>query len=174
MTESNSESVRVLEKGIEQAHAALLAVREDQLTLPTPCEQWDVGQLVAHLALDPANMLDMATGGAPDWSATPDRVEDPAGTFRAGSDALLAHWRESEESADWQIAELAVHTWDVATATGQPTESLDPEVAERGLAFMSGALKPELRGNAFGPERTAPEGASVYERIAAFSGRVVR
>jgi len=169
----NNESVRVLEKGIVQAHAAILAVRDEQLTLPTPCEKWDVGQLVAHLALDPANMLDMATGGSPDWSAVPDRVDDPAGTFRAGAEALVAHWRQADDSADWQIAELAVHTWDVATATGQPVGDLDPEVAERGLAFMSQVLKPEMRGEAFAPERAAPDSADAYERIAAFAGRDV-
>jgi len=169
----NNESVRVLERGIEQAHAAILAVRDDQLTLPTPCEKWDVGQLLAHLALDPANMLDMATGGSPDWSAVPDRVDDPSGTFRTGAEALVAHWQNTDDSADWQIAELAVHTWDVATATGQPVDALDPEVAERGLAFMSAVMKPEMRGDAFGPEQAAPDGASAYERIAAFSGRVL-
>jgi len=167
------ESVRVLEKGIDQAHAAIRAVRDDQLTQPTPCEKWDVGQLVAHLALDPANMLDMATGGSPDWSAVPDRVDDPAGTFRAGAEALVAHWQQTDDPADWQIAELAVHTWDVATATGQPVDALDPEVAERGLAFMSQVLKPEMRGDVFAPERTAPDGANAYERIAAFAGRQV-
>ncbi len=169
----HNESVRVLERGIDQAHAAILAVRDDQLTLPTPCEKWDVGQLLAHLALDPANMLDMATGGSPDWSAVPDRVDDPAGTFRSGAEALMAHWQQAGDSADWQIAELAVHTWDVATATGQPVGDLDPEVAERGLAFMSLVLKPEMRGDAFAPERAARDGASAYERIAAFAGRQV-
>lgn len=170
---TNHESVRLLEQGLAQAHAAIVAVRDDQLALPTPCDQWDVGQLLAHLAHDPANMLEMATGGSPDWSAIPDRVDDPGAMFRAGADALLAHTRQNDASADWQMAEFAVHTWDVTTATGQPVDDLDPEVAERGLAFMSQTLKPEMRSTAFGPERPAPEGASAYERIAAFAGRDV-
>ena len=169
----SNESVRLLELGLAQAHAAIVAVRDDQLTLPTPCDEWDVGQLLAHLAHDPATMLDMATGGSPDWSAIPDRVDDPGDVFRAGAEALVAHWRQTDDSADWQMAELAVHTWDIATATGQPVGTLDPEVAERGLAFMSQVLKPEMRGAAFGPERAAPAGASAYERIAAFAGREV-
>ena len=96
---------------------------------------------------------------------------DPAGTFDAGAERLLAHYGSTDQAADWQLAELAVHTWDLATATGQPVDSLDPGVAERGLAFMTKTLKPEMRSTAFGPEQPAPAGASAYERIAAFAGR---
>ncbi len=171
MTENQNESVRALETGIAQARAAIRTVREEQLTLPTPCDEWYVGQLLAHLALDPDYMLAMVTGGSPDWSAIPDRIENPAGTFDAGAERLLAHYVSTDQAADWQLAELAVHTWDLATATGQPVDSLDPVVAERGLAFMTKTLKPEMRSTAFGPEQPAPAGASAYERIAAFAGR---
>ncbi len=59
------------------------------------------------------------------------------------------------------------------TATGQATQ-LDPAVAERGYAFMSNALKPEMRAGAFGPEQPAPDHADPYQQIAAFAGRDVR
>jgi uncharacterized protein (TIGR03086 family) len=71
---------------------------------------------------------------------------------------------------DWQTAEFALHTWDLARATGQSTD-LDPDVALRGLAFMSGALTPENGGDAFGPEVAVPDDAPPYDRIAAFAGR---
>ncbi len=179
MTESNdtTESVLVLERALDQAHAAILGVRREELDQPTPCTGWDVGQLLAHLAVGPGNLLDMARGGSPDWSAAPDRVDDPAGTFRAGADELLAHWRDSDpaerQGIDWQIAEFAAHTWDVVTATGQ-TPELDSDVAERGLAFMSATLKPEMRGDTFAPEQPAPANATPHERLAAFAGRDVR
>ena len=57
-------------------------------------------------------------------------------------------------------------------ATGQSVELL-PEVAERGLGFMSVMLTPENRGEAFGPAVAAPEDAPVYDRLAAFAGRAV-
>ena len=179
MTESNDndEPVRVLERALDQAHAAIQGVRDDELGQPTPCTGWDVGQLLGHLAVGPGNLLEMARGGSPDWSAAPHRVDDPAGQFRAGADELLAHWQQADDEAkqgiDWQIAEFAAHTWDVVTATGQ-TPELDPDIAERGLAFMSGALKPEVRGDAFGPEQPAPDDATAHERLAAFAGRTVR
>ena len=48
---------------------------------------------------------------------------------------------------------------------------LDPEVAERGMAFMSTGLTDENRGPAFGPEVQAPGDAPVYVRLAAVAGR---
>jgi hypothetical protein len=53
------------------------------------------------------------------------------------------------------------------------TSGLDPEVAERGLAFMQASLTPDNRGPVFGPERPAPGAADAYGRIAAFAGRTV-
>ena len=50
---------------------------------------------------------------------------------------------------------------------------LDSEVAERGLAFVSGAMTADNRGDAFGPEVEPPAGAGPYERLAAFLGREV-
>jgi hypothetical protein len=66
-----------------------------------------------------------------------------------------------------------VHTWDLATAMGESTAALDPEVAECGLAFMLASLTNDNRGGVFAPEQEAPSGADPYARIAAFAGRAV-
>ena len=73
-------------------------------------------------------------------------------------------------SADMQTGEFAVHTWDLARAVGH-TDPLDPDVAERGLAFLSQGLTPDNRGRAFGAEVDVPADAPVYDRLAAFAGR---
>jgi uncharacterized protein (TIGR03086 family) len=65
-----------------------------------------------------------------------------------------------------------VHTWDLARATGQ-SRPLLPEVAERGLAFMTAMLTPERRGKAFSPEVAVPDDAPVYDRLAGYAGRAV-
>lgn len=98
-------------------------------------------------------------------------------TFRVTGDDLIHAWHQGAggegASADWQSAELAVHTWDLATAIGFPLDRLDPEVATRGLAFMADNLTAENRAAAFGPEQQAAEDAGPYERIAAYAGRSV-
>jgi uncharacterized protein (TIGR03086 family) len=169
------ESVAVLSRALDQAGDVLAGVHADQLSNPTPCENWTVEQLIAHLLASPRNFIEMTTGGDPDWSAAPPVPEDWAGEFRSSADDLIHLWHEKEadtdtSQADWQTAEFAVHTWDLARATGQSTD-LDPQVAERGLAFMSATMKPEMRGDAFGAEVSVPDDAPVYERLAAFAGR---
>lgn len=172
------ESLDVLARALDQTSAVLAAIEPSQLTEPTPCRDWDVGQLVGHVVADPRNLLAMARGDQVDWSAQPEPPRSAwADEFRRGADDLLAHWRGLGDDAqpaqiDWQTAEFAVHTWDLAQATGW-SKPLDPAVAERGLAFMSNALTPDNRGQAFDAEQPAPEGAGPYERIAAFSGRSV-
>ncbi|MCW2796078.1 TIGR03086 family metal-binding protein [Nocardioides sp.] len=175
MTEAN-ESVVLLSRALDQAGDVLTAIREDQLTLPTPCGDWDVARLIAHVVATPANFVTLSTGGEVDWAAEPAPAgHDYAARFRSGADDLIHFWHQAGDSArpeqlSWQLAELAVHTWDLARATGQ-TPQLDPEVAERGLAFMSASLTPENRGDAFGAEVQVPEDAPAYDRIAAFAGR---
>lgn len=174
MTTPN-ESVVLLSRALDQCGDAIAAIHEDQLADPTPCRDWDVGRLISHVVADPRHFLEMATGGKPDWSGEPDRVLYAAATFRSAADDLIHHWHQQGDDADpaqvdWQTAEFALHTWDLVRATGQ-ARPLNPDVAERGLAFMSGALTDENRGEAFRPAQPAPDGADAYSRLAAFSGR---
>lgn len=173
-----TESVVVLSRALDQAGDVLAGVHADQLALPTPCADWDVAHLIGHLVDAPVRFLQMARGEKPDWSAGPRPVAGNWVTdFRSNADDLIHHWHRLGAAADagqvdWEIAEIAVHTWDVARATGQ-SPPLVPEVAERGLAFMSAMLTPERRGDAFGPEARLPDDAPVYDRLAAFAGRAV-
>jgi uncharacterized protein (TIGR03086 family) len=170
-------AVVVLSRALDQAGDVLEAVHPDDLGRPTPCEDWDVAHLVAHLLADPVNLLAMGRGEDVDWSAEPPLVEEGwAPEFRNRADDLIHHWHQVDDehagAADFNTAEIATHTWDLARAVGYEGD-LDPEVAERGLAFMNATMKPEMRGGAFAPEREAPADADAYARLAAFAGREV-
>jgi uncharacterized protein (TIGR03086 family) len=175
MTSTVERSIEVLSRALDQTADVLPAIPDDKLSAMTPCSEWDVARLVAHVLADPQNFVAMSGGGRPDWSAAPPLPEDWTGEFRARAAELMRTWKESgdgtsPQSVDWQTAEFAVHTWDLVRATGVPIE-LDPQVAERGLDFMSGALTPDNRGDAFAPAVTLAEDAPVYDRLAAFAGR---
>ena len=88
------------------------------------------------------------------------------GTIKSRLGDLPATWVINQHLAD-----MAVHGWDIARATGQSTD-LDTGVAQTALEWARGALKPELRGTAFGPEVEVPASAPVYDRLAGFFGRV--
>jgi uncharacterized protein (TIGR03086 family) len=173
------DEVRVLARALDQAGDVLDHVHPDQLSLPTPCDGWDVGALVDHLVAAPRRFLMLMRGEQVDWSTPPEHLAEGWGpAFRVAGDDLIHAWHEGvgagAANADWQSAELAVHTWDLATAAGYPLAALDEEVAARGLAFMRANLSAENRGPAFGPEQEIPADAGGYEQIAAYAGRRVR
>jgi uncharacterized protein (TIGR03086 family) len=175
-TTRTDDSVRVLIHALDQAGDVLDHVHADHLLNPTPCEDWNVAALVDHLVATPARFLAGMRGEAPDWSAAAPHVEHGWGPeFRNHADDLVHAWHELKgpppTPAQWQVAELAVHTWDLATAIGFSVQRLDPEVAEIALEFMRSSLRPEQRGEAFGPEQPAQEDAGPYHRLAAFAGR---
>ena len=171
------ESVAVLSRALDQAGDVLASVHRDQLSDPTPCKDWTVEQLIRHLLADTGNFVTMMNGDQPDWAAEPPVLpEDWTAAFRSAADDLIHKWHQREGAAgegppaDMQTGEFAVHTWDLARAIGH-TDPLDPEVAERGLAFLSQGLTPDNRGGAFGAEVEVPADAPVYDRLAAFAGR---
>jgi uncharacterized protein (TIGR03086 family) len=168
----------VLRRGLDQLAGLLDDVPSGALGDRTPCPQWNVQDLVDHIVAAPSRFARMARGEEVDWSATPSAGREPAAQFRSHAEDLLravadGGAQDGSIPVDWQCAELAVHTWDLATALGRSTGDLDAEVAERGLAFMRASLTDDNRGPAFGPAQPAPEGADAYQRIAAFAGRSV-
>jgi uncharacterized protein (TIGR03086 family) len=169
----------VLRRALHQLSELLVDIHPESLSDPTPCAEWTVQDLVDHIVAAPEKFARIVRDQPIDWSApTPPAGRDPAGTFRSHTDDLLRAWDQHDGSAgpagiDWQCAELAVHAWDLATALHRSTGELDPEVAERGLAFMQDNLTPNNRGAAFGPAQAPPGGADAYQRIAAFAGRSV-
>ncbi len=155
-------------------------VHDDDLGRGTPCHDWDVAALADHLIAAPANFVAMMRGEEPDWSGAAPHVEEGRGqAFRAGADDLMHAWHGVERAdgdagpAAWQVAEIAIHTWDLAKAIGWPVDRLEPVVAETALGYLKDNLKPEMRDPVFGPERDAPASATPYDALAAFAGRTV-
>ena len=56
------EAVVVLSRALDQAGDVLAGVNPDQLSAPTPCNDWTVEQLIAHLLAAPGNFVTMAVG----------------------------------------------------------------------------------------------------------------
>ena len=167
--------VSVLSHAIDQVGDVLDHVHPDQLGGPTPCSEWDVATLLDHVLAQPGRFLTMMRGEEVDWAAPVLHVEDGWGpAFRVAGDDLIHRWHELDGEppvpAGMQIAEFAVHTWDVATAIGYPVDRLDPEVAEFALAFLRDNL-PADRGPMFAAAQESDGGP--YEQLAAFAGRSV-
>jgi len=187
---SDGDTVALLGRALEQTAAIIAAIPVSQAGLATPCPGWDVAMLVRHLtAQDLRNFLASARGEAADWQAPADELgQDWAADFRDRAARLTAVWQQADldqllpmpgggqsalrSRADQQIAELAMHGWDLVVATGQQT-GLDPVLAEHALRWSRQMLRPEYRGpdRAFGAEVPVPPDAPAYQRLAGWFGR---
>ncbi|MFE3195688.1 TIGR03086 family metal-binding protein [Nocardia sp. NPDC059240] len=182
-------AVDLLERAVAQLGDVIAALTPDQAFLPTPCDDWQVRRLLDHIVgqILPAFLI-AARGEMPDWSAPPVPLDDNWGEeYRIRAGWLLEVWRTADLEqpvpgmggpaplrgrTDQQIAEFAVHAWDLTRATGQG-RTLDPDLAEAALAWSKPLLKPEFRGpgRAFGPEVPIAADAPIYDRMAAWFGR---
>jgi uncharacterized protein (TIGR03086 family) len=117
----------------------LVNVTSDQLSSPTPCPEWDVKALIDHVIAGNQRVVERAGGHV---APLP---EDVGGAHRASAkvaqetfaapQALLRSYRlpigELPGTAfiELRTSDLLTHAWDLAIATGQPTD-LDPALAE--------------------------------------------
>jgi uncharacterized protein (TIGR03086 family) len=191
MTEE-TDRLQVLSRALDQLAVVIADVTAGQAELPTPCRSWTVRDVIAHVVRDLANFATVARGERPDYSTQLANLSAHwSGAFDTGRRALDEAWRSADldspvpamvggetplvSRADQQIAELAVHAWDLARATGQ-SEDLDQQVATHGLRWARQNLAPQHRGSedegkAFGPEVVVPDDAPMYERLAGWFGR---
>jgi len=172
-------TIEQLADALDRTGHLVAGIRDDQWRNSTPCAEWDLRALVAHVVN--GNTMFAAALGAEtvptaeyDQSAATllaafrqpgvlDRiVEIPFGTVPA---AVALHIR---------LTELLVHGWDIAHATDQRTD-FPEELAEQELAFSKTALNSVPPGRSpFAAPQPAPEAAPALDRLAAILGRDVK
>jgi uncharacterized protein (TIGR03086 family) len=181
----DSASIRLLQRADDQLRRVISRLSPAQAGLPTPCSEFNLRTLINHIVYDVQVFTAMISGGQR-GSPDVDRLGDNwLAAYRSSADLLLSTWRRrgtggtltsrtGELPATWALgqhtSDLVVHAWDVSRATGN-TDELDPELAEAALAWGRENLKPEFRGQAFGPEVPVPENAPIYDRMAGYFGR---
>jgi uncharacterized protein (TIGR03086 family) len=188
---TENDPLALLRRALDQTGELIAGSRREQAELPTPCRSWTVDHLIGHVVTDTGNFAAAVSGAKPDWSKAPEVGDDWAAAFAAGREGLDAAWAGADlqsevptmgggtaplvSKADQQIAEFAVHGWDIARATGQSVD-LDAAVAEHGLRWAKQNLSPQFRGpedegKSFGDEVPVPDDAPAYERLAGWFGR---
>ena len=180
---------------LEQAHRALrgvvAGVKAGDWQAPTPCEGWNVTQVLQHAAGDQLGYASKLTGGAgPAYDpfapsgtldGSPADLLDPALTAAAEAFAgvdptdpevpvpLPPFTVPAETAAGAAALDAAVHAWDIAVATGQPSP-LSAELATA-LRPTADALAEPLRGFAFGPPIEPAADADPAAALLNFLGR---
>ena len=141
-------------------------VRPEELSLATPCDDYDVRSLLAHLLTVTERVARVGAGEDPFGFAetTPDEVAPDCGlsAWRAAAARARAAWSDDRSldrivTLPWMtapgrvvavvyVSELSVHTWDLARATGQEPD-FDDEAVGTALAGMRMALPAEGRND---------------------------
>lgn len=161
----------------------MAGVPPDQVGLPTPCTEWSVQDLIDHMVGSTGYLL-AALGDrepAPVTGATTDDYEAGRAQVLAGlaEPGALERTCRSPLGFDWTIEQATagtfmdnlIHTWDLATATGQDA-TLDAELVEVCIAmFLPDMPERGRAGGIVGPEVMVDAGASAQDRLLAAMGR---
>ena len=172
-----------LEASFAHAHQVVSGVRRDQYDDQTPCSEWKVLDLLEHLIGTVGGIGAAAAGEKPQPFTLGD---DPAAQFEEAAKAAVRAWRApgvldgtinagagpmpGSVLASISLLDTATHTWDLATATGQPAE-LPSDVAVAAMEASRMIVSDETRPGRFDPEQAAPTGATDTQRLVAFLGR---
>jgi uncharacterized protein (TIGR03086 family) len=153
---------------------------------PSPVPEWTARDVVRHLVEWFPSFL--AGGAGVELPQGPAVDDDPVGAWRTMSDGVQAVLDDPSSAGTilrnpyigevpvptavsrFFTADVFMHTWDLARATGQD-ETLDPERCAVMLAGME-PLDDLLRSSGqYGPKVEVPADADVQTRMLAFIGR---
>ncbi|CAA9236102.1 MAG: hypothetical protein AVDCRST_MAG10-1543 [uncultured Acidimicrobiales bacterium] len=191
-------------KAVALGTAVIGRVGPQQLANPTPCPEYDVRALLGHLVTVLRRVAAVGRGDDPfalpvtaavdgdafqhAWMAAADDVDDAWADDSALQRTVRLPWREDTGAAILAsyVNEVTVHTWDLATATGQ-RPAWDPQVlslAFDGIRFMPGQnraamfeaiaqrIPPALRGAPpFADAVPVSDDAPLIDRLVAWNGR---
>ena len=185
MTTALTGAVELLDRSLGYTRVVLAGVGSDDLDRPTPCPDWSLADLLAHME-DAIDAFTEAAGGevrAAPPPVVPGTVPQ-VGRLRAKACALLGAWagetREgvsvsghavtSELLVATAALEVTVHGWDVGRSLGTGGPVPD-ELARRLLEVAGRLVQPQDRAVRFGTPLPVPPDAAPGERLLAFLGR---
>lgn len=182
-------------RAVRFSGAVVAQVRPEHLDLPTPCAEWNLGQLLAHMIGQHYGFAAAALGAGPDLRHWADRPvdDDPAGTYDRAANAVLEafavegvldreRWLPELSTDDTfravsavraHLSDYVAHGWDVARAIGVEVDLADdPELVAAALAVAEGV--PDVfrgPGQPFRAPVPVPDDAPDFHRFLALFGR---
>jgi uncharacterized protein (TIGR03086 family) len=165
------------------------------LARPTPCAEWDLGALLAHMTVQHRGFAAAAAGHGADravWRPVP-LGDDPVGAYAEAAEAVVAAFAPDDVldrpfalpefgtgqpfpgrlAVGFHLVDYVVHGWDVAAALGVGF-SLPAEVLRATLPVARQVPDDERRlapGAAFAPGRPIPAQAGALDEILRLLGR---
>lgn len=179
---TSTDPVELLERAIGYTRGTLSGVRDELLTRPTPCSEWTLADLLAHMA-DSLDALTEASRGVIAIAPAPVR-ETGVAVLRDKACHLLGAWSNphatearlgpariaSEILLRAGALEIAVHGWDVGQATGSG-EPIPEALAAALLSAAPHLITRADRPSRFGPPTPTTGGAPSSALLLSFTGR---
>jgi uncharacterized protein (TIGR03086 family) len=180
----------LLERALRTMRGLADQVAPGDLGRPTPCEEYDVGGLLAHVigwqrvfGACAAGHEPPVVAGSPAYVLSP----DPAGDLRVAAAALVENLRHRTDPAitvpyrgttsvavlvDELLAETVIHAWDLATGLRRTVE-FDDELVAAAHVGLSRLLGESFAERAFLPPPPSATARDELERLLVRSGRSV-
>lgn len=174
-------------QSLEVADSLVASLTADDLTLPTPCTEFDVRALTDHLVMVVRRIRVILEGRPFTDAVVSDAIE--LDELRTAWDAAVADLRAAAPGFDltrtvsapfgtvpagralgMYCGELTVHSWDLATATGR-TALLDPTLAAPLVGPARDGIPQERAGIPFEPVVVVPDSAAAYDQLVGWYGR---
>ncbi len=175
--QNTSELMRHHRSALNAARLELTIVEAVDLALPTPCPEWDLHALLAHMiGQNEGFATAIATGDANVESYAARPVHNPQAALKAWDTSVVhlvgacaavpaeapvtlmgiapSATFPAATAVRMHLLDTVIHTWDVAAARGtdyRPTDELLTLVAQIGRVVPGGAARTSA-GAAFGPE----------------------
>jgi uncharacterized protein (TIGR03086 family) len=168
----------------------LTDVHTEHLTLPTPCSQWTVRQLLAHVIGGDHAYVDLLHGGSADQVrsllATYDIGEDPLEQFQHSAGKVITAFGEpgalertvahpmrnlpGSQLLNMRVTEWTIHSWDLARAVNTD-DSLDPELVTLIYTRMAPRAHSLASTGYFQPPAGLPDTAPLQDKLLDLLGR---
>jgi uncharacterized protein (TIGR03086 family) len=161
--------------------------------LPTPCADWDLGQLLVHMTVHHRGFASAAAGHGDDRDAWRDRPlgENPVQEYAEAAESVIAAFAEpgaldrdillteltpqpvpARLAIGFHLVDYVVHGWDVARTLGIAYE-VAPEVLATAVPIAEAVPDDKARlapGAAFAP-RVPTSGHDPLDRLLGLLGR---
>jgi uncharacterized protein (TIGR03086 family) len=161
-------------------------VATDGWSAPTPCPDWAVGDLVAHVVTTHRRVIatldgtepveaDAESALLPQWLGATGAIVDALGDHARASKTMSGMFGEQSFEAlvgRLVCADTLIHTWDLARATGQD-EALDLHAVARALEALAPIDDAIRRPGGFSPKIDPSAGADAQTEFLNFCGRAV-
>lgn len=183
------DEIELLEGVLTKTGTVVANVDEPRSTAMTPCDEFDVQQLMNHI-VGWIQVFEAGCNGRT-FDGDPSAYvcgPDAASEFAKLADGVVSGWKEYGFDREVRISggsmmpaamvfnmtvmEYLAHGWDLASATGQPNPYSEAEATEV-LARAKATLPPEYQGEgmAFGAPVPVADNAPAIDQLIGFLGR---